>query len=61
MNPTDQTMRMNAVAIASPNSALEHIFQGLFGLGMLLGVSLLYFVLLAIEPLLDLLKNARPH
>ncbi|HEX4646131.1 MAG TPA: hypothetical protein VH598_11030 [Verrucomicrobiae bacterium] len=57
MNPTDHALQSNAVALAGHDSALEHIFQGLFGLGVLLGVSLLYIVLSAIEPLLDLLKR----
>jgi hypothetical protein len=44
MNPTVQTLQMNAVAVPGHNTAMEHFFQGLVGLGMLLGVSLLDFL-----------------
>ena len=59
MNPTDHALPVNAVAVAGQNTALGHFFQGLFGLGVFLGVSLLYFILTAIEPLLDFFKKAR--
>ena len=59
MNPTDRALPVNAVAVAGQNTAVKHFFQGLFGLGVFLGVSLLYFILTAIEPLSDFFKKAR--
>jgi len=57
MNPMDHALQVNAVAVADGNRALGHIFQGLFGLGILVGAYLLYIALVAVEPLLDLLKK----